>query len=99
MTVNANYITNVAGNAVMSLPAVFAVGDIIRLTNQNAGGTFRVRQTAGVTIFFDQAATTPGIAGYVQVTNAGARASIELVCVTANTNWNVLSSIGAFTVV
>ena len=99
MTVNTNYITNVAGNALMTLPAVSAVGDIIRLTNQNAAGTFRVRQPAGVTIFFDQLATTTGIAGYVQVTNAGARASIELVCVTANTDWNVLSSIGAFTIV
>jgi hypothetical protein len=83
----------------MTLPAVCAVGDSIRLTNQNAAGTFRVRQTAGVTIFFDQLATTTGIAGYIQVTNAGARASVELVCVTANTDWNVISSIGTFTIV
>jgi len=99
MSVNTSYIVDAAGNTLMTLPTTCAVGDVISLTNKNATGTFRVRQTAGVTVYFDQLATTTGINGYVQVTNTGARASIQIVCVTANTDWNVLSSIGTFTIV
>jgi|688.fasta_scaffold12732_2 hypothetical protein len=99
MTVNTNYIVNGAGRIDMTLPTTSAVGASIRLTNKNAGGYFRVRQPVGKTMYFDQLATTTGLAGYIEVTNNGARASIEIVCVTADSDWNVLSSIGTFTIV
>jgi len=99
MTVNTNYVVNAAGNTVMTLPGTAAVGDVIALTNKNATGTFRVAQPASVTIYFDELSTTTGTGGYIQVTNTGARASVQIICVTANTDWNVTSSIGTFTIV
>jgi hypothetical protein len=99
MAANTNYITDGAVRIDMTLPASAAVGSTIRITNKNAGGYFRIRQPIGDTMYFDQLATTTGLAGYIEVTNNGARASIEIVCVTTDVDWNVLSSIGTFTIV
>ena len=61
-----------------------------------AGG-FKIAQGAGVTINFGNLASTTGTGGYLQSTVQ--RDSIELVCSTANTGWDVVSSIGSITVV
>ena len=92
MVVNNGYITN---NAVVPvtlvLPAVAAVGDIVRITGKAAGG-WVIAQNAGQTIFFGTATTTLGVGGFLSSTNT--RDTVELLCVTANNDFNVLSSIG-----
>lgn len=96
MAVNNGYITNNAAIPVtLVLPAVAAVGDIIRVTGKAVGG-WTITQGAGQTIFFGTASTTTGVAGFLSSTNT--RDTVELLCVTANNDFNVLSSIGNVTV-
>lgn len=96
MAVDNGYIANNAGQVVLTLPAVAAQGSIIRVTGKGAGG-WQIAQNAGQTIFFGNQFTTTGAGGMLVSTLP--RDTVELVCVTANNDWNVLSSIGNITVV
>lgn len=96
MAVDNGYIANNAGLVTLTLPAVATIGDGIEVTGKGAGG-WQIAQNAGQTIFFGNATTTPGAGGSLASTHA--KDSIRLVCVTANNDWNVLSSIGIITVV
>jgi hypothetical protein len=95
MSINNSYIANNAGLVTLTLPAVAALGSIIKVTGKGAGG-WRIAQNAGQTIFFGTSTTTTGAAGRLDST--ATRDTVELVCVTANNDWNVLSSIGNITV-
>jgi hypothetical protein len=95
MAINNSYIANNAGLVTLTLPAVAALGSIIKVTGKGAGG-WRIAQNAGQTIFFGTSTTTTGAAGRLDST--ATRDTVELVCVTANNDWNVLSSIGNITV-
>lgn len=95
MVVNNGYITNNAGLVTVTLPSTAAVGDVVRVTGKGAGG-WRIAQNASQTIYFGTMATTTGVGGRLDSTQQ--RDSIELLCVTANNDWNVLSSIGNITV-
>src|SRR5574338_4571 len=96
MAVNNGYIANNAGLVTLTLPAVAVVGDVVRVTGKGAGG-WSIAQNGGQTIYFGMSATTTGGAGSLSSTDD--RDSVELVCVTANDDWNVLSVIGNLTVV
>ena len=96
MAVNNGYIANNGATVQLTLPAVAVIGDMIRVTGKGAGG-WQIQQNAGQTIYFASQATTTGAGGSLSSTDD--RDSIELVCVTANNDWNVLSSIGNITVV
>jgi trimeric autotransporter adhesin len=102
-TVNANlvanngYIANKAGLLTMTLPAVAAVGDTFRITGINTAVGWRIAQNAGQTIFIGTSTSTPGAGGYIEAT--AIRDSVEIVCVVANNDFNVISSIGNITVV
>lgn len=97
MAVNNGYIADNAGTVVLTLPAVAAVGDIIRVTGINNATGWEIAQNAGQTIHFGTMSTTTGVAG--TLTSTAIRDSVELVCVVANDDWNVLSSIGNISVV
>lgn len=96
MAVNNGYIANNAGLVTLTLPVTAVIGDIIRVTGKGTGG-WSIAQNAGQTIFFGTSTTTTGVAGSLDSTED--RDTVELVCVTANDDWNVLSSVGNITVV
>jgi hypothetical protein len=85
-----------ANKVTLTLDATYAVGDTIVITGYTAGG-WRLAQLANQQIFFGASSTTIGVGGYLEFTNA--HDSITLVCVTANLEFNVISSIGNLTVV
>ena len=90
------YIANNAATVGFTLPATASVGDYFRITGKGAGG-WSLGQNAGQTIHFGSSDTTTGAGGSLASTDA--QDTIELVCITANTDFNVLSSIGNITVV
>lgn len=92
MAVNNGYIANNAGLVTLTLPATAAVGDVIRVVGKGAGG-WRIAQNAGQAITWDEtAATTTGVGGMLDSTDDFD--AVELVCMTANTDFVVLSSKG-----
>lgn len=97
MAVNNGYIANNASLVTLTLPASATVGDTI--TTQGKGsGLYRIAQNAGQTIHFGASDTTTGTGGYIEATNR--YDSIELICITANDEWAVLTGAqGAFTIV
>lgn len=96
LEVNKGYILNNAGLVTVALPATAALGSVIKITGKGAGG-WTLTQNAGQTIYFASANTTTGAGG--SLASTGARDSIELVCVTANNDFNVISSTGNITIV
>lgn len=96
MAVNNGYILNNVGLVTATLPATAAVGDVVRIAGKGAGG-WLLAQNASQTIFFGSSTTTPGVGGSLASTNR--RDCIELICVTANNDWDVLSVQGNLTVV
>ena len=94
--VNHGYITNNASLVTVTLPTTAAVGDTVAITGQGAGG-WRLSQNSGETIYFGTATTTTGTGGYLASTHR--RDSVSLVCITANNDWEVYSSIGSITYV
>lgn len=97
LAVNNGYIANNAGTINFSLPASSAVGNTIRITGINNATGWKITQGAGQQIFFGTSSTTAGAGG--SITSSATRDSIEIVCVVANTTWNVLSCIGNPTIV
>lgn len=88
MVASNGYILNNAGLVTATLPATSSIGDTLILQGKGAG-LYRIAQNAGQTIHFGSSDTTTGVGGYLEATNR--YDSIELVCITANTDWAVLS--------
>lgn len=95
--VNNGYICNKAGTLALALPASAAVGSIIEVTGINTATGWQITQATGQQIFFGTSSTTSGATG--TLTSSAIRDAIRMVCITANTTWQVLSSIGNITVV
>ena len=96
MAVDSGYIANNAGLVTLTLPATAAVGDRVRIAGKGAGG-WKCAQNAGQTINFGNTATTVGTGGSIDSTNQ--YDALELLCITANTTWVTLSSVGNLNVV
>lgn len=90
--VNTGYITNNAALVTVSLPSTFALGSVIRVANKGAGG-FSVVAAAGDTIIFGTQSSSAG--GSATFTATGD--CIELLCITADTTWRIISSVGNIT--
>jgi len=88
--VNSGYFTNNAGLVTVTLPATAAVGSIVEVAGQGAGG-WKLAANSGQTIQYGNLATTT--AGSFASTNQFD--TIRVVCQVANTTWQVLSSISA----
>lgn len=94
-SVDNGYIANNAALVTITLPDTAAVGSVVKVVGKGAGG-WKVAQNASETIHFGSSDTTTGTGGYLQSTNQ--YDAVELVCITANTDWVVISSIGNITV-
>ncbi len=95
--VNNGYIVNGGSTLTITLPSVAAVGAIIRITGLSSADGWTIAQNAGQKIVYGISTSTVGVSGSVSSTEP--TDTIELVCVVANTTFNVLSSIGFLTVV
>jgi len=96
MAIDNGYIANKGTLLSMALPATSVTGKPIRISGMNAG-LWKITQAAGQVIHFGDVSTTTGTGGYIASTLM--RDAVELVCVVADTEWNVISSVGNITVV
>lgn len=96
MVPGAGYIANNVGLVTLTLPTTMAVGDIIRVAGKSAG-LFAIAQNASQLIHLQSSTTTTGVAG--SLTALGQYNSLEILCITANTTFEIISSMGSFTVV
>lgn len=92
-----NYIAdNGATLTTFNLPLTAGFGTIIQIAGKSTGG-WTIAQNAGQSINFGSLATTTGISGSLSSSNKNDY--VRLLCTTANTTWNVISSIGNITIV
>ena len=96
MAVDTGYIANNVALVTLTLPAFAVVGDRVRVAGKGAG-LWRIAQNALQVIHFGATDSTIGIGG--SVTAILRYDCVELLCITANTDWVVLSSVGNLTVV
>lgn len=96
MAVDNGYIANNAALVTLTLPTTAAVGKVVKVVGKGAG-LWRIAQNASEIIHFGNLDTTTGTGGYIEATHR--RDAVELVCVVADTEWNVISSVGNITIV
>jgi len=89
------YIGNRGTSITYTLPDTAPVGSIVIITNFGVGLP-SIAQHAGESIHFTASTTSVGVGG--SLTAIDQFSSLELVCVVADTEWIVLSSIGNWTV-
>lgn len=94
--INSGYIVNAAALATISLPTTAALGSLLEIVGIGAGG-WRLGQAAGQQVIFGSIANTSGAGGQLNSTHQ--RDSIRLVCVAADTTWQVISSVGNIDVI
>ena len=95
MSVNNGYIANNAGTVAFTLPATAAVGSIIAVTGINNNTGWSIGLNAGQTIHFGTVSTTT-TTGTLASTKT--RDTVYILCVVANTDFNVIDSIGNITI-
>lgn len=93
--VNNGYITNNASLVTVTIPTTAAVGDTVRVAGRGAGG-WKIAQNASEIIHFGSTDTTTGTGGSLESTNR--YDAVELVCIVADTEWVVASSMGNITI-
>jgi hypothetical protein len=90
------YINANAGLTTFTLPATAAVGDTFQIAGYGAGG-WALAQNAGQKVYLGSRTTTAGAGG--SLASTAAHDTIEVVCVVANTEFQVVDVIGNITVV
>ncbi len=94
---NYKYITdNGAILSTFTLPTTASFGTELAIAGVSSGG-WTITQGTGQSINFGNITTTVGVGGSLSSTYQND--AIKLVCVSANTTWNVLSSIGNITII
>ncbi len=96
MVGNNGYIASNGALVTLTLPTTCAQGAEIKIVGKGAGG-WLIAQNVGQQIFFGSSSTTAGVTGSLASTNR--RDCVTLVCITANTEFEVIDSIGNITVV
>lgn len=97
MTANTGYTSDDGASLVtFTLPTTSAIGDSVEI-NGKGSGLYTIAQATGQQIHFGNLASTSGASGSVSTTLQ--YDCIKLRCITANTIWVVVSSVGNFTVV
>lgn len=89
------YIPNNASLVTFTLPVTCSVGDTFQIAGKGTG-MWKLAQNAGQYIVYGDQQSTTGIAGYLEAVHE--RDSIEVICMEANTEFQVLDSIGNITV-
>lgn len=95
-TIDSGYINTNVGLTTITLPATAALGTIIEICGEGAGG-WTIAQNAGQSIQFGNLSTTVGIGGSLSSTNQ--YDTVKIVCRIADTIWSVLSNVGVLNVV
>lgn len=90
-TINNGYIANNAALVTVTLPSTCVLGSIIKVAGKGNGG-WKIAQNASQVIHFGVFDSTTGTAGYLQYQHK--YDSVELLCITANTDFLVLNSFG-----
>lgn len=90
------YINANVGLTTFTLPAVAAVGDTFKIAGYGAGG-WSMAQNAGQSVYLGNRTSTVGAGGSVASTLA--HDSIEIICVVANNEFQILNLVGNLTVV
>ena len=101
MVTNNGYRTTNVALTTLTLPTTAAVDTTMRVVGSGTGG-WKIAQNASQQIRFlgttaGTTATTSGVTGYIDagvVTGSDVMASIEIMCTTANTTWDVISCNG-----
>ena len=83
------YIANGGSLIQLALPVVSAVGDVIAVVGEGAGG-WQITQGAGQSIKVSPVSTSVGALGSLASTSQ--YDSIELICITANLTWTTRGS-------
>jgi hypothetical protein len=96
MAINNGYIANNAGLVTLTLPATAPIGSIVRVGGKGTG-LWSIAQNSGQTVHFGNQNTTTGVGG--SLSSILRYDCVELVCITADTDWLVLSVLGNLTVV
>ena len=94
MAINTGYIVTDGSLCTLTLPATAAVGSFLFIAGTNAAG-WKIAQAAGQIIYFGTVNTTSGTSGYLA--SSSTYDTVQLLCITANTTWMVISSIGNIT--
>lgn len=94
--VNNGYIANNASLVTVTLPSTASVGDIVEVAGKGAGG-WSIAQNSSQVIHMDGVDSTTGTGGSLSSTVR--YDAVRLLCITANTDWLVLSGIGNLAVV
>lgn len=96
MAVNSGYIANNVGLVTLTLPAIAAVGSMVRIKGSGAGGVL-IAQNAGQQIVWTSlSASTVGVAGSISSTDR--YDFVDLICIAANTTWSPCAVKGNWTV-
>lgn len=95
MVPNNGYLADFGTLVTLTLPVTAAQFTVIRVQG-NAVGGWLIAQNIGQTINFSSTPTTTGTGGSLASTNQ--YDAVELICVVANTTWNVMSAVGNLTV-
>lgn len=91
MIADNGYRANNAALVTLTLPVTAAAGTVIRVVGVGTGG-WRIAQNTGQQIVFGNTSTTSGNTG--RLDSLHERDCVELLCITANSIWQVISSIG-----
>lgn len=97
MTANTGYTANAGASLItFTLPTTAAVGDFVEI-NGKGSGLYVIAQTAGQSVNFGSITTTVGAGG--SISSILQFDCIRLRCITANTTWDVVASVGNFNIV
>jgi hypothetical protein len=94
MTANHGYVANNAGLVTLTLPTTAALGSVSQVIGEGAGG-WTIAQNSGQSIIFNSNTTTVGAGGSLSSTVQ--TDSVSLVCIVANTTFQVTASQGTLT--
>jgi hypothetical protein len=96
LAINTGYTSDAGASLVtFTLPASSSIGDWVEINGKGAGG-WTIAQAAGQSIHYGNLTTTVGVTGALSSSNQWD--CVRLRCVTANTTWTVVSSVGNLTV-
>lgn len=96
MSKDKGYIANNASLVTLTLPAIADIGSVVSVSGKGSGG-WRIAQNAGQSIYYGNTTSTTGVGGYLESTHE--RDTVELLCVTANTEWQVQDNQGILNIV
>jgi hypothetical protein len=96
MAIDHGYVTSNGALVTLTLPATAVFGSVIQVAGKGAGG-WTIAQNGGQTVFFGTDTSTPGAGGSLSSTHS--RDCLTILCITADTEFEVIDSLGNITIV